>query len=438
VISDIPRIIGQEATVMMRSRSFLVLPLLIFLFSLDSARAGWTVVGVGVSSDLHAVSFPDSLHGWVVGTGNVIRHTTDGGLTWSPQSSPETGDFLTVSFYDSLHGIVTGGGGKRLHTNDGGMTWLSVPGFPFSGFYASCMVDSLHGWIAGSALDFDLLSLVAYLERTTDGGYSWTSYLQFADSTHFEDVQFVDDQVGWATREYLPGELFRSTNGGASWTLRFTDSVHHLIHIDFLNADRGYMVGKLYAASPYFMNTTDGGASWGIAPLPYVTGDIDLDFIDELSGWVIGDAGRISGTTDGGATWLPESSHTTRDLTSICFTSSSNGWVTGKSGTLLHFQPDAVTDVGEGLLPGRTVLLQNYPNPFNPSTTIRYAVAGRERVVVSVADVLGRDVAVLLDEVEGPGEYETTFDGSKYANGVYIVRFRAGSVLDSRKIVLMK
>ena len=83
-------------------------------------------------------------------------------------------------------------------------------------------------------------------------------------------------------------------------------------------------------------------------------------------------------------------------------------------------------------------LSQNYPNPFNPTTLIRYTIAGSKEVKLGVYDILGREVAVLVNERRGPGSYEVTFDGSGLSSGVYVYRLIVGNFVESRKMVLMK
>jgi GH35 family endo-1,4-beta-xylanase len=76
-------------------------------------------------------------------------------------------------------------------------------------------------------------------------------------------------------------------------------------------------------------------------------------------------------------------------------------------------------------VPVEFVLEQNHPNPFNPSTRIRYSLPARSRVLISVFDVLGAEVATLADGVREAGPHEVTFDGSRLANGMYLYRLEA-------------
>jgi len=101
--------------------------------------------------------------------------------------------------------------------------------------------------------------------------------------------------------------------------------------------------------------------------------------------------------------------------------------------------------------PESFVLSPAYPNPFNPTTTIGYAVGvvGRQSPVVSnvrlaVYDLLGREVAVLVDEQKAPGSYQAQWDAAGFSSGVYVMRLMVASAsgnpqfVASQKIILMK
>lgn len=83
-------------------------------------------------------------------------------------------------------------------------------------------------------------------------------------------------------------------------------------------------------------------------------------------------------------------------------------------------------------------LSQNYPNPFNPITTVRFEIPNAGRVVIKVFDILGRDVATLLNEEKVSGKYEVAFDASKLASGIYFCRLQAGKFVQTKKMVLLK
>ena len=102
-----------------------------------------------------------------------------------------------------------------------------------------------------------------------------------------------------------------------------------------------------------------------------------------------------------------------------------------------------MTSVGEDVnsanaIPYRFVLNQNYPNPFNPSTEIRYQTPEVSRVTLKVFDVLGREVATLVNEVKEPGGYSITWNAIDLPSGVYFYRLTAGNFSATKKLVLLK
>ncbi len=100
---------------------------------------------------------------------------------------------------------------------------------------------------------------------------------------------------------------------------------------------------------------------------------------------------------------------------------------------------DKMTDVDEsGVLPETYSLDQNYPNPFNPSTVISYSVVNKGNVSLKVFNVLGQEVASLVNKVQAPGKYQVSFNAADLATGMYIYQIQAGSFVSSKKMMLIK
>lgn len=97
---------------------------------------------------------------------------------------------------------------------------------------------------------------------------------------------------------------------------------------------------------------------------------------------------------------------------------------------------DAVSK--HGGIPKEFTLYQNYPNPFNPTTVINYQLPVNSLVTLKVYDVLGRDVATLVNEQKSAGSYHVTFDAHSLPSGVYFYRLKAGSYSQTRKLLLLK
>ncbi len=89
-------------------------------------------------------------------------------------------------------------------------------------------------------------------------------------------------------------------------------------------------------------------------------------------------------------------------------------------------------------IPHKYSVEQNYPNPFNPATTISFSIPSREFISLKVYDILGNEVATLVNEEKAAGEYKVTFDASNFTSGVYLYRLSAGNYTELKKMILLK
>ena len=83
-------------------------------------------------------------------------------------------------------------------------------------------------------------------------------------------------------------------------------------------------------------------------------------------------------------------------------------------------------------------LFQNYPNPFNPATAINYQLPENGFVTLKIYDILGEEVASLVNEQKNQGRYSVNFDASRLASGVYIYRLQVNHYVSSKKMLLLK
>jgi hypothetical protein len=117
-----------------------------------------------------------------------------------------------------------------------------------------------------------------------------------------------------------------------------------------------------------------------------------------------------------------------------------NGAPAGVTAKFYYFTTDITltTSVEDDFVANTFDLSQNYPNPFNPATQIKYNLAERSNVTLKVYDVLGKEVATLVNTTKDAGSHEVNFDASDLASGMYIYTIKAGSFTQSKKMMLLK
>jgi len=113
-----------------------------------------------------------------------------------------------------------------------------------------------------------------------------------------------------------------------------------------------------------------------------------------------------------------------------------DGWYVDNIKISVFDEPVSVSEFDQ--LPRDFTLEQNYPNPFNPSTTVRYSIPTKSKVVIKVYDILGNEITTLLNEEKSVGNYELTWNAANLPSGVYFYQLMAGSFVDTKKMIFMK
>jgi hypothetical protein len=139
-----------------------------------------------------------------------------------------------------------------------------------------------------------------------------------------------------------------------------------------------------------------------------------------------------------------ETNHTTEQVGYLVFAPGLVRGLSGQAAARLSEAKEPVLDeavrasVEEAALPEQYALEGNYPNPFNPTTTIRYGLPEAGAVRLEVFDVLGRRVAVLVEEEQAAGRYAVDFNGEEFPSGMYLYRLQAGAFVQTATMLLIK
>jgi photosystem II stability/assembly factor-like uncharacterized protein len=305
--------------------------------SVLSAQTGWFTQYSNTTEHLRDVQFINQNTGWAVGWYNIIRKTTNGGLTWFSQFSSavsgsyyscyftndqtgwaagggqpqntsyiyktsdggnnwtskyysNSGMIMKIWFSDSLKGIAAGLGGKILSTTDGGQTWLQVNSGVNTNLTGAFLLNSNSGWIVGDA---------GVILRTTTGGAVWSPYYS-GTIQNLEGVYFLSQSTGFAVGN--GGVILKTTNGGESWISKPSGTTNWLNSVSFVGNNTGWASGGNYYTSGtgQILKTTDGGENWSAQTIPSVPWLADVYFINSETGWAVGLNGTIISTVNGG------------------------------------------------------------------------------------------------------------------------------------------
>jgi len=340
--------------------------------------------------------------------GNSVQQTTDGGYIVAG---------TTWSFGAGLADVYL------IRTNSSGDTlWSRTYGGINEEWGAEVQQTTDSGFIIiGTTLSFGAGMEDIYLIKTnTSGDTVWTRTFGGTDYDVSSSVQQTNDGgyiiVGTTGGTFIGGQkhillINTNSNGDTVWTRTYNNTNNDYGNSVRQTSDGGYIVIGSSAGDVYLIKTDfSGDTLW--TRILQGPGDYSSGFsIQQTS-----DAGYI-------IAGMSISLNVAPDV------------------LLIKTEPDGTVDVqihGVDVVPTQFELKQNYPNPFNPTTTIRWQSPIGSWQTLKIYDLLGREVATLVDEYKPAGSYEVEFDASDLSSGVYFYRLQAGEFADTKKLILMK
>jgi len=317
-------------------------------------------------------------------------------------------------------------------------------------------------------------------KRSTNGGLSWSIDTVLDNGTISSENPYISlsgatIHVAWEdSRDGYTNEIYykRSNDGGNNWspdsrlTINGGESLYpsicalgSVVHLTFQDNSN-------YHNEIYYKRSTNGGLTWGaIVNLSNIPNEswhpalsLSGSFVHLVWYNYYNDTPKIyyKRSTDEGTSWDPNirlsdnSAISAIPSISVVDTMIHVVWSDYRDGNLeiyykcnLNGNLVKIKNVNS-LVPERFYLYQNYPNPFNPVTKVKFAVPlnkGGERglsVRLVIYDVLGREVATLVNQQLKPGTYEVEWDAGNYPSGVYFYKLKAGDFTDTRKMILIK
>jgi len=381
-----------------------------------------------------------------------VYRSTDEGISFSEVISPFPSSASKLG--STLDGKIFLASGSVAISSDDGITWTwpGSSGGPLYDLTALSLCSENNIIFAGGIASMD-----AEIDRSTNSGVDWQEVLKIQS---FNDINYatnldIKNGVVFATtkrRTMYPistsYRLKKSTDNGITWgDINITLSPFpNFKQITWLSS------GNIYAAtSAGIMFSIDDGISW--AP---VTGSIPTSNIncilsgpnDEL---FVGTGGMgIYLSINQGQTWEQLNSGLDNLEVNTLYLDKNNFlWAGSESGVFKS--NSAIVGVQEDIIsnPKNFQLNQNYPNPFNPSTKISWRAPVSGWQTLKVYDVLGNEVATLVDEYRSVGSYEIEFNPASSikhlpagrqgpASGIYFYRLQAGDYFETKKMILLK
>lgn len=216
-----------------------------------------------------------------------------------------------------------------------------------------------------------------------------------------------------------------------------------LYQIDIIASDNIWVAGQYNDGTQYrvfFLHYN--GNTWTVENSPGGGGGAGIVHNSSIDIWSAGSTfahydgsswNTVSATLPNGASMLNMSRISSSDI-----------WTVGRyldgdnlKTLTMHYQSPTLIS-NQNTLAGDYTLSQNYPNPFNPSTTISYQLPSQSHVTLKVFDLLGREVATVVEGVEEPGYKSVQFDGRGMASGIYFYQLRAGAFVDTKRFLLLR
>lgn len=398
--------------------------------------------------------------------------------------------------YYNTEAWICGDSGTILYTSNAGTNWIYRNNSAI-GNYSINIISELraNGWTyySGRALCAFNSSTASYIYRTTNQGVNWTQVYQ-QPSGRIRGIYSVDSSVCYAIGDPVGGRwtilkstnngisfdsaglyltpsgselatyntfyyalypsimmfgtngsrIFKSTNNGLNWTsvvIPFQNIYALTFGHHENNSQQGYSDGFAAGTGAYY--STNYGSNWTTITLP---GTGDIRSLDRNNGVHYCKGSQIYKSTGYPPQYVLDytspngGNYTNISMKVFWFEGGMcRGWAVKDNGKVSTFyELYAGVNKISSEIPEKYTLAQNYPNPFNPTTTLEFDIPNKSYTTLSLYDITGRLIENLHNGLLQPGRYSISWNGSKYASGVYFYTLKTESFQQTKRMVLVK
>jgi len=403
----------------------------------------WISQSVPVDKPFIGLEFVNENTGWAI-TENTsltdtayILNSTNGGTNWNVQYRGNIG----IQSMDAINtnicyagGVDTNGDALFLKTSNGGHSWL------VNNIGANKVADDMFFLNKDTGYICDNFSGGVYL--TTDAGTSWINR-QSGIFAFPKTLYFLNFDTGFCGGSF---KLFKTTNAGMNWGEIFSFGSlgnRDIFALQFLNNEMGWagLSGMRVGI------TTNGGLNWNLSRPNPIGGENIPSIVYKSDSILWAGSGQriIYKSTNNGYNWIIQID--SGGSYSMDFRNNLTGWSGYGYNNISKTTNGGLTYLSgtNSEIPVSFNLYQNYPNPFNPSTNIKFTITQVSNVVISIFDILGREIfRWKSDGSIQSGTYEYKFMNENLSGGVYIYKLTARSVsgnsifTDSKKMIYIK
>lgn len=420
----------------MKASHFLWLGCLFFTAQL---HAQWTRITVSGQGFLSQVCFPSAQHGYIVSAQpDKVLHSSDNGNTWQALSFPDTAFFpRTVFFLNDSTGYVGGSvpvsqsiTGRIYRTTDHGRSWTDISPDSAYNILLLRFKDPQHG----VATEFS-----GKIYTTADAGASWTVT---KNDGIYHQVSWPGDHcfIGGDNFTFVPatpwgGRIYKSVSGGPWQEQVFPVSAdggldNSVTDLQFFDDQRGYAL--LNGNKNKLIYTNNAGSSWDTVNATIGRSFVRFLFTDTATGWFLY-ANQLFRTTDGGRNislfYTADSLTYLRDIAQV------NGvyYITGTRGELYKYDP---AHTGMAYTAMNTATLNLYPNPADVTGTLHIDLQATTPARLTLLDATGR--TVYSTTLKAQQVLDIDLGALHLAPGTYHVQLSSRDLNSCKKLVLVR